>query len=158
MKVFIVFCGLLIINVGFLSYQGDMNRYVQCQEYLKAVAEECASGASLYYDEASYSEGKFQFRYEEGEKYIGYIISESSENRPLPDGSAISYQVSFQDDNLGYDGDSFDKFEGDKLETEDRKGIPTVTVSVTASTEDLFRLPFLEVTEIQRIARYELPQ
>ncbi|MEL7657016.1 MAG: hypothetical protein AAGU75_14045 [Bacillota bacterium] len=136
MKVFIVFCGLLIVNLSFLSYQGDMGRYVKCQNYLKAVAEESAAGAALYYDEPAYSEGEFRFRYEEGQKYIGYIIEESKTRMPLPKGTKITYEVEFQDKEM----------------------IPSVTVSITAVTEDLFHLPFLEVTKVKRTAKYELPQ
>ncbi len=142
MKVFIVFLGLFIINVSFLSYQGDMGRYVQCQTFLKAVAEECAAGAALYYDEEAYSEGEYYFYYEEGQKYIAHIIGESKKKMSLPQNSNITYEVSFQDDYLGYEGET----------------IPSVTVSITADTEDLFHLPFLEVTQVKRAAKYELPQ
>ena len=141
MKVFIVFMGLLIINVSFLSYQGDLDHYVRCQAFLKAVAEESAAGAALYYDEEAYSAGTFQFDYEESRNYIGYFIEESKKETPLPPDSVITYEVSFQDDLLGY-------------EDEDN---PSVTVRITAEAGDLFRLPFLEVTEIKRAARYELP-
>jgi hypothetical protein len=154
MKVFIVFLGLLIINVSFLSYQGDMGRYVRCQAFLKAVAEECAAGAALYYDEDAYSDGKMRFYYEEGRKYIEYIIAESGKESPLPGGSDITYEVEFQDDYLGYENGSGSPGGG----AADSEGIPSVTVELTAETEDLFRLPFLAVTEIKRAAKYELPQ
>ncbi len=134
--------GLLIINVSFLSYQGDLGHYVRCQAFLKAVAEESAAGAALYYDEEVYSAGTFQFDYEEGRNYIDYLMEESKKEMPLPLDSAITYEVSFQDDLLGYGG-------------EDN---PSVTVEITAKTGDLFRLPFLEVTEVKRAAKYELPQ
>jgi hypothetical protein len=137
MKVFIVFLGIFLINVSFLSYQGDMGRYVRCQAFLKAVAEESAAGAALYYDEAAYSEGQLRFYSAEGLKYIEYIIEESQKEMPLPAGSAITYEAVFQDEGAE---------------------VPSVTVELTASTEDLFRLPFLEVTEIKRAAKYELPQ
>ncbi len=143
MKVFIVFLGLFIINVSFLSYQGDLGRYVRCQTFLKAVAEECAAGAALYYDEAAYSDGQFRFYYEEGRKYIEYLIEESKKEMPLPRGSIITYDVIFHDDVLGY---------------ETGEDIPSVTVEITAATGDLFHLPFLQVTEIKRAAMYELPQ
>ena len=151
MKVFIVFIGLLIINVSFLSYQGDMGRYVRCQTFLKAVAEECSAGAALYYDEAAYSGGQFQFNYEEGRKYIKYLIEESKREMPLPRNSIITYEVVFQDDYLGYEGGP-NKADGDGGEN------PSVTVELTAVTGDLFRLPFLKVTEVRRAAKYELPQ
>jgi hypothetical protein len=137
MKVFIVFLGILLINVSFLSYQGDMGRYTRCQAFLKAVAEECAAGAALYYDEPAYAEGQLRFYRDEGRKYIEYIIEESQKEMPLPTGSGISYEAVFQDEGVE---------------------IPSVTVELTAATEDLFRLPFLEIKEIKRAAKYELPQ
>lgn len=145
MKVFIVFLGLFLINVSFLAYQGDMGRYVRCQTFLKAVAEECAAGAALYYDEAAYSDGKIRFYYEEGRSNIEYIMRESKKEMPLPQDSVFTYDVVFQDDYLGYE----------EVEGENN---PSITVEITAATKDLFRLPFLEVTEIKRAAKYELPQ
>ena len=137
MKVFIVFLGIFLVDVSFLSYQGDMGRYVRCQAFLKAVAEECAAGAALYYDQDAYSEGHLRFYTREGRKYIEYILEESKQEMPLPHGSVIVYEAVFQDEGVE---------------------IPSVTVKLTATTEDLFRLPFLEVTEIKRAAKYELPQ
>ena len=145
MKVFIVFLGLFIINVSFLAYQGDMGRYVRCQTFLKAVAEECAAGAALYYDEDAYSDGKLRFYYEEGRGYIEYIMEESKKEMPLPEDTVITYDVVFQDDYLGY-------------EATEGEYNPSVTVEITATTKNLFRLPFLEVREIKRAAMYELPQ
>ena len=157
MKVFIVFCGLLIINLSFLSFQGDMARYVRSQDCIKAAAEECAAGAALYYDETFYSEGKFRFHYEEGQKYIDYILKELKEESPLLKNCKISYEVKFQDDYLGYDDES-PSLSNNALASEGDKNIPSVTVSISVVTEDLFRLPFLEVTKINRMAKYELPQ
>lgn len=151
MKVFIVFFGLLIINVSFLSFQGDMGRYVRCQTFLKAVAEECAAGAALYRDEAAYSDGRFRFHYQEGRKYIEHLIEESKKKMPLPYDSVITYEVFFQDDYLGYEA-------GPDSGAEGGESNPSVTVKLTAVTGDLFRLPFLEVREVKRAAKYELPQ
>ncbi|HWQ78296.1 MAG TPA: hypothetical protein VN381_05745 [Anaerovoracaceae bacterium] len=160
MKVFIVFMGLLIINVSFLSYQGDLGRYVRCQAFLKATAEECAAGAALYYDEAAYSDGQFRFNYAEGQEFIKYFLAESKEEMPLPRDSAIAFEVTFRDDYLGYEGgDESEGGSGDEDGAgQDGGNIPSVTVELTAVTGDLFRLPFLEVTEITRAAKYELPQ
>ena len=143
MKVFIIFLGMLIINISFMSYQGDMGRYIQCQAFLKAVAEECAAGAALYYDEAAYSDGWFQFSYEEGHKYIDFIIDKSKKKMPLPEDSILSYEAFFEDDASGYESDN---------------GTPSVTVEITAVTKDIFSLPFIEVTQVERAAKYELPQ
>lgn len=137
MKVFIVFLGIFLINVSFLSYQGDMGRYVRCQAFLKAVAEECAAGAALYYDSEAYSEGRLLFCRDEGLKYIEYILEGSKREMPLPAGSTITYKAFFEDADAE---------------------IPSVIVELTAATEDLFRLPFLEIREIKRAAKYELPQ
>jgi len=77
------------------------------------------------------------FYRDEGRKYIEYILEESGKEMPLPAGSAITYNAVFQDEGVE---------------------VPSVTVELTAATEDLFRLPFLEVTEVKRAAKYELPQ
>lgn len=148
--------GLLIVNVSFLSYQGDLGRYVRCQTFLKAAAEECAAGAALYYDEEAYSAGRFQFRYEEGRKYIEYLIEESKGKTPLPRDSIVTYEVVFRDDLTGYDGE--DGSGPDESGGGEAGNNPSVTVEITAVTGDLFRLPFLEATEIKRAAKYELPQ
>lgn len=61
---------------------------------------------------------------------------------PLPSDSNISYEVKYEDDFRGYENQE----------------IPSVTVSLTADTEDIFKLPFIEVKEVKRTAKYELPQ
>ena len=95
-----------------------------------------------------------------GREYIEYILEEAEEEMPLPRDSIISYEVTFQDDWLGYDAEGGSgSGTGDGNGTgQDGGNIPSVTVELTAVTGDLFRLPFLEVTEIKRAAKYELPQ
>lgn len=161
MKVFIVFMGLLFINVSFLSYQGDLGRYVRCQAFLKATAEECAAGAALYYDETAYSDGQFRFKYEEGLEFIEHLLGEAEQEMPLPRDSILTYEVSFRDDYLGYGEGESEGGEGGGVDGGGgpvAENIPSVTVELTAVTGDLFRLPLLEVTEIKRAAKYELPQ
>lgn len=150
MKVFIVFLGLLLVNISFLTYQSDMERYVQAQIFLKALAEECAAGAALYYDPKEYSEGKFVFNYDEGRKYAEYLTEIAKAQMPLPQKSELTFQLSFQDDGLGYQ----DK---DGSARSDH-GIPAVTAEVTVHTQDLFRLPFLEIEQVTRKSKYELPE
>ena len=77
-----------------------MGRYVRCQVFLKAVAEECAAGAALYYDEDAYSEGQLRFYTDEGRKYIEYMIEESKKKMPLPAGSSITYVAVFHDESV----------------------------------------------------------
>lgn len=140
MKVFIVFFALLIVNLSFMVYQSDMANYEQVQSYLKATAEECAAGASLYYDEASYSEGRLTFQYQEGEAYVKYLL-ENQKSNPLGKKAQVQYHMVYEDDTIGYSGNE----------------IPSVTVLLKMQTPDLFRLPFLTRTEVVRMAKYELP-
>lgn len=147
MKVFIVFIGLLLVNVSFLVYHADINRYVQAQIFLKALAEECAAGAALYIDEADYSNGKFVFNYNEGYKFADYIINKSKDRMPFNKDSIILSEITYQDDLQGYD-DENNRYE---------ENIPSVTVKLEVVTKDMFSLPFLEMERVVRMAKYELP-
>lgn len=141
MKAFLFFLGLFIINVSFIAYQSDLDRYVQAQNFLKATAEECAAGASLYYNEEEYSEGKIIFKYEEGIKYTEDLIEKSKKCMPFEKNCKITYTIEFEDDFKGYQ----------------RSKNPSVTVSLKVLTKDLFRLPFLKVNQVERKSKYELP-
>lgn len=151
MKVFIIFWGLLIVNISFVVYQGDMSRYVQAQVFLKAIAEECAAGSALYFNQEEYSDGRFIFNYDEGRKYTEYIIGESQKRMPFVKGSIVSYDIHFQDDLQGYEDNDGNRLSG-------RKEVPSVTVELKVDTEDMFRLPFLEICHVTRMAKYELPE
>lgn len=146
MKVFIVFIGLFLIFVSFLVYHADIGRYAQAQTYVKAMAEECAAGAALYVNEEEYSDASLVFDSDEGQKYAAYIIEESKKKMPFPKDSIITYDINFQDDLLGY-------HEEDGTSGE----IPSVTVRIDVETIDMFRLPFLYVDKVSRMAKYELP-
>ncbi|NLP29845.1 MAG: hypothetical protein GX363_01800 [Clostridiales bacterium] len=138
MKVFIVFIGLLILNVTFITYQGDLNRYVQLQNYLKAVAEECASGASLYYDEEAYSEGLMVINRVEAIKYVEDRVGRAFDSLNLEEKESLSYDIEIIDDSSG-----------ESLS-------PYVIVTLRLNTNDLFRLSFLKVNRVVRSAKYEL--
>jgi hypothetical protein len=138
MKVFIVFIGLLILNVTFITYQGDLNRYVQLQNYLKAVAEECASGASLYYDEEAYSEGLMVINRVEAIKYVEDRVGRAFDSLNLEEKESLSYDIEIIDDSSG-----------ENLS-------PYVIVTLRLNTNDLFRLSFLKVNRVVRSAKYEL--
>lgn len=139
MKVFIVFLGLLVINVSYLIYQGDMEKFVREQAFLKYAAEECAAGAALMLNEDEYGQGEIVFDYEEARQYaenhLQYVQKKSN-----IEGTMVC-ELSFQDDQTGY-GSSNDE-------------IPSVTATVTLETEDVFRMPVITVTEIRRSSRYE---
>lgn len=141
MKPLIVFLALLIINTTFIVHQGDLNRYVRLQTYLKAVAEEAAAGAALYYDEEAYSHGLMVINMKEGEKYIDELIFQANET--------LSIQGT---DNLRAEIDVID----DGNRGEDIGDPPSVTVTLYLNVADLFRLPFIEREQVVRSAKYEL--
>lgn len=150
MKVFIVFLGLLIINVSFLVYQGDVEHYAKGQIILKALAEECAAGAALYFEQEEFSNGRLVFNYNEGVKYLEHILESTVSRSLFLQSGRLTYEVEFQDDRTGYK-DAHGNVISSGI------GIPSVTVTVLHDTEDIFRLPFIEVCQITRMARYELP-
>jgi hypothetical protein len=140
---------MLLICAAFVFYQSDMGRYMRAQTNLKALAEECAAGAALYFDEAAYAEGRMIFNESEARAYIAHMLSTSGV--PLPDVRAagpVAATVSFYDDRGSYgvglgNGVVIDR--------------PSVVVRLTVATEDVFRLPFMTVTTLEREAMYELP-
>lgn len=101
MKVFIVFIALLIVNMTFITYQGDLNRYVRLQTFMKAVAEEAAAGAALYYDEVAYSNGSMVINREEGEKYIEYLLTRAEQTLDLKEGESLTAEMEVMDDGSG---------------------------------------------------------
>lgn len=141
MKVFIVFMALLIVNITFMVYQSDAGKYERIQNFLKATAEECAAGAALYYDESFYGDGELVFNYKSGEEYIDYLLQGIRTSSPMENDTKITYQLVYEDDYTGYR----------------KEEIPSVTVTLKASSKDIFRLPFLTVKEVTRRAKYELP-
>lgn len=145
MKVFIVFLGILMVSVSAMVYQGDLGAYGHEQLLLKEAAEECAAGAALFLDEDAYSKGLVVFDYEQGETYIKNYLAYIKRNSKALSKGIIRYKTEFEDENKGYSPSN-------------REKIPAVTVEIKVSTEDLFRGPFVEVTSLERRARYELPE
>ncbi|MDO4553037.1 MAG: hypothetical protein Q4C22_05820 [Bacillota bacterium] len=141
MKVFVVFLGMMLVSITFIAYQGDMAQYLRLQLAMKAAAEEAAAGAALYYDERAYSQGFMVVDEEEAGKYVAYIAERAAADMDLKGQERLEYVMEIHDDEKGYlkEGDS-----------------PSVTVTLTLHTEDLFRLSFLEVCRVSRGAEYEL--
>jgi hypothetical protein len=148
-KALLVFMAMLLVCAAFVFYQNDMGRYMRAQTALKALADECAAGAALYFDEEAYAEGRMIFNEDEGRRYIAHMLATSG--IPAPDVRAagpVTASVSFYDDRGAYGG-SAGAF-----------GVvnhPSVVVRLRVATEDVFRLPFLTVTELERETMYELP-
>ena len=80
MKVFIIFFAMLMINVSFLSFNSDMDRYVKLQTHLKALAEESAAGASLFYDREAYSQGVIRINQNSANAYIEFLLGKAKEH------------------------------------------------------------------------------
>jgi hypothetical protein len=140
MKVFIVFLGLLILNVSFITYHGDLNRYVRLQVYLKALAEEAAAGVAMYYDEDAYGSGAMIINRTEGEKYLNSLLK-NAEKKLRIEGGSLTAAVEVFDDGDGASA----------------MGIsPWVTVTLGLTVPHLFRLTFLNREQVVRSARYEL--
>lgn len=143
MKVLIVFLGLFVIQASFVSYQGDMTRYMVRQAELKFMAEECASGAAALWNQEAYGEGEIRFDYEAGRKYATDFVNYRI--RDMEGVVDIRLNLTFDDDYTGYQPGS-------------PSGVPAVTATLVLECEDLFRLPFLTVTSLQRQSRYEIQE
>ena len=143
MKVLIVFLGLFVIQASFVSYQGDMTRYMGRQAELKFMAEECAFGAAALWNQEAYGEGEIRFDYEAGRKYATDFVNYRI--RDMEGVVDIRLNLTFDDDYTGYQPGS-------------PSGVPAVTATLVLECEDLFRLPFLTVTSLQRQSRYEIQE
>ncbi len=141
MKVMIVAFSLLIVGMTFVVYQGDMNRYMQIQAFLKANAEECAAGAALYYDEDAYSRGKMVIFKDEAERYVEHLVENAAARLSRCQDGDLYYELLIAD------------MEGDDLLVGQA---PYTQVVLRFATKDLFRLPFLNVHQVVRSSKYEL--
>lgn len=130
MKVFLVFMGILLINLSFLVYNGDMAQYEKMQVFLKATAEDCAAGAALYYDEEKYSKGEWCIREAEAEQFILKKVKFAEEMLGRAYGGVIEYHVLYSEK---------------EIEVE----------LCYYLNKDLFRLPFLSMDNVSRTAKYE---
>jgi len=137
-----VFLGLLIVNVTFIAYQGDMSHYLRVREFLKATAEECACGAAQYYDTEAFSRGAMVINEEEAEKYVAYITQKAEQVLAGGSGGTLAYEMNIEGQGGPGGGEP--------------SGSPAVVVKLTLTTADLFRLPFLKAEQVARAAKYEL--
>lgn len=145
MKVFIVFLGLFIVSACAIVYQGDLGAYNHEQLLIKEAAEECAAGAALLLDQEQFSKGSIVFNYEGGKSYTEDYLAYIKRNSKALSKGVVHYQIEFEDENKGFSPSNLEK-------------IPAVTVKIQIATEDLFRVPFIKVTSLERSARYELPE
>ncbi|MBK5263178.1 MAG: hypothetical protein JJE17_11530 [Peptostreptococcaceae bacterium] len=118
-----------------------MENFVRKQAFLKFTAEECAAGAATLIVDEEYAEGRIVFNYEAGQSYADEYIKYVKEKTKLK--GTLSCSLAFEDDNIGYN-------------IKNVESIPAVNAVVRFETEDIFRLPMITLTEIERSARYEL--
>jgi hypothetical protein len=139
MKVFIVFLCVLILSVGFFVYESDLSNYLRLESYLKALSEEAAVAAAMYYDEQRFGQGFYILSETEGLKAVGYLVTEA--NRALSEvrEGILTYRLELFDAEKGFDGTD---------------AHPSAKVTVTYTSSDLFRLPFLRVTSVTRQGKY----
>ena len=146
MKVLIVFLGLLMINVSFLSYHSDMDRFEKMQITLKAAAEEAAAGAALCQEETQYGKGFLVIDEKGAEEYVSFVAKDVERKLPQSMEAKVDYEMEIYDDEKGYS-----RMEQHGIEEE----VPAVWVRLTAHSKDLFRLPFLEKKVTRRSAVYQ---
>lgn len=129
MKVFLVFLALLFINLNFFVYSSDLQRYEKIEMRMKAAAEDCAAGSALYYEEETYGEGHFQIDKKRAEDYMYMQLAEAEQD--------------------------LKQYVRGKLTGCIEVGERETMVTVIYQGEDLFRLPFLEKTNLKRVAKYK---
>lgn len=141
MKVFIVFLGLLIVNVNLMNFHGGLGRYIELQNTLKMASEECAAQAALLFDEEAFKEGSRVFDYEAGEKDSMNYLSSICHKLGIYNGYDLTLR--FEDDLSSYSTENLDK-------------LPRVTATVSVDVSRLFTRTPLERKFIQRSSCYEV--
>ena len=167
MKLFIVFLAIVILNISFLTFQSDLSRYLHMQGTIKAMAEECAAGAALFFKTPEYADGYLVAEADEANKHIEFMLLNTAGTTGSLKMTEIWYEAVFFDDSLisrTYRNGLLQKaipftfpfYYIDSQGKEVMVSAPSVVVTLNISMKDIFRLPFLEVKEIRRSAMYEL--
>ena len=146
MKILIVFFAIVILNVTFLCYNTDMDRYVKLQAHLKALAEESAAGAALFVDEKLYSQGILAVDKAAADAYIDFMVKKAEEDAVVYRGGSITASTILMDDIRGYEQAEYYKI---------YRRCPAVIVTLLYLGQDLFRLPFACVERVERTATYQ---
>ena len=167
MKVFMVFLAILIINISFLVYQGDLGRYLRTQTTAKAMAEECGAGAALFYQPAAYGDGYLVSNTEEAIRHIEYVIDHMKAADNYLQDQKIDYTAIFFDDTMTsreyYNGKLiavahfgypyvFTDSNGKQVTVDS----PAVIITIAIPADKIFRMPFLKPGQLIRSSMYEL--
>lgn len=167
MKVFLTFLALLLVYVSLLTFRTDLDSFYQAQSWTKTVAEDCAAGAALYYQEESMGNGLWICEATEAMEHINYILNFQKNNHKFYSDGKIDYEIRFYDDDLTCDVYRNGAYQSSisfqyPVRFHDSKGYeiqvsePSVIVTLSITSKHFFRLPFLRQPDITRSTMYEL--
>lgn len=162
MKVFLTFMALFIVNVNMMVFHDDLRIYNSIKGDIESAAENCAHGASTYFDLKKYAEGSLEYDRDQAVSLVNDVMARLLRGRS---GSYIDdlHVTSYFYDETGIcyvlqEGVEIDSFafefpyiwhlgEQDGAGGGDGKEIvinePSVGVLVKAEITDPFRQPFI---------------
>ena len=70
MKVFLTFMALFIVNINMMVFHDDMRIYNNIKGDIESAAENCAHGASTYFDLERYAEGILEYDRDQAARLI----------------------------------------------------------------------------------------
>jgi hypothetical protein len=139
MKIYIVFIGLLIININFMAFNQEMGHYIMLQNLFKATSEECAAQAALLLDEGEYYKGYVVFLKDEEDSERA--LESACEKIGLSEGYTLT--LDYEDDATYYDSNNLDEN-------------PRVTATIKIDVSSLFTTKIFRETIIERSSCYEI--
>ncbi len=146
MKVFIVFLAFVMLSVSCLCFNSDYNSYVQLQNHMKALAEDAAVGSALILDGTEYAKGRLVIDEANARSYVDFLLQEAKKGRLSPERGVLSWTLEIFDDEKGYEGCGVYGLSAGK---------PSAVVSITFSSENLFRLKIFDMKKVTRTASYQ---
>ncbi len=165
MKVFIVFLALVLLNVNMMVFQDDYLMYENLQKSVKVIADDCAYGSAMLYDEESYGEGFLKYDTEEATKYIQHVIDKYNIGTTDSLMKDLHYKAYFFDDfgqcqvlDDGLEKETFGVEYPyifiDDQGYEEKVSEPMVKVVISVETADVFRFDYLYSPLIIRSSSY----
>lgn len=162
MKVFLTFLALFIVNINMMVFHDDMRIYNGIKGDIESAAENCAHGASTYFDLEKYAEGDLAYDKEQAvsliedvktrclekdnKKFIeelhitAYFFDESGTCHIVEDESETSnFRFSFPYVHYSEGSSGAGDGAGERIIIEE----PSVGVFVKAKIKDPFRQPFI---------------
>ncbi len=162
MKVFLTFMALFIVNINMIVFHDDMRIYNGIKGDIKSAAENCAHGASEYFDLEKYADGYLEYDRDQAAQLIENVRSRCLENDRKGYINKLHITAYFYDESgvchIVEDGTEKDRFSFEFPYTYcvsgnesggdgDGKRIvinePSVGVFVKAEITDPFRQPFI---------------